>query len=395
MFEDQAISGGQEALSPRQKADLLRKAIELLAPDLKTFYPTVRKGRIEKVYTTDNSHFYCDVQTLNNDETVDTDKPVIYHVEIPVHFAGPDRGIICQPVEGLICDITFYDGDEDFPAISNFRYTNNKIPGNVHPGELLIQKGPNNYTKFCADGTRDEAIPGNHTKWIGRDRTESVGGSEKSSVYKSRTESTGGDHVIACKGRLGLKSEKGTVFNTSTLAVEAGDTVSLNAHGCFTAGGAVTNIVSEDSLNLMAAGASAQVTNGPAYQEADSVKQQLYNLSVPQVENVFELNALLGNYKINMMAGNFDIDIVTGLFNFANSANSLRKITEKTLDTINEAFTKINEVCDTISALTVGTGVGNSSTPLNASDFANIKADISNLQSALENDKSQLELFFK
>ncbi len=382
-------------ITPRQKADLLRRVIELLAPDLKSFYPTTIKGRIEKVYTTNDRHFYCDVQPLNNDESIDEDKPVINHIEIPVMFAGPDRGIICQPVVGLICDITYFGGDENYPGISNLRYANNKVPNGVFPGELLIQKGPGNYLKFGNGGSREECIPGKSFRRIGRDKIETVGGSSKSFVSGNREEIAWGNHETQCEGNLKITVEKGISIESAPFTVEAAEGIELSAAGSLTAGGATTNLVSEDTFTLLSAGSMGQFASGPFSQRAASLKQELTNISISPSENVYQLDALAGNYKVNLVAGNYDVDILAGVFNLSNSVESLRGITENLYETINEAFVKLGEICETINQLNVGTGVGPSSTPLNSGDFVEIMSQIESLKATLESDKTALGLFFK
>jgi uncharacterized protein involved in type VI secretion and phage assembly len=53
---------------------------------------------------------------------------VIPKVEIPILWAGDKRGVVCPPTPGMLCDIEYYDGDPDYPRISNFRWPRGKAP---------------------------------------------------------------------------------------------------------------------------------------------------------------------------------------------------------------------------------------------------------------------------
>ncbi len=119
---------------------LLKKVVELVMPDLRRYYRVTRKARVVKSYASDGS-YWADVQPLRNDESVDSDEPVIPKVEIPVLWGGPERGVICPPEVGTLCDLEYYDGDPNFPRISNFRWQKNKAPS-CDVGALIIQSEP-------------------------------------------------------------------------------------------------------------------------------------------------------------------------------------------------------------------------------------------------------------
>lgn len=120
--------------------DLLRQAMEFAMPDLRHYLRPVKKGKVVAVYASDGN-YYCDVQPLRNDETVDEQEPVISKVEIPILWGGPDRGVVCPPVVGVHCDITYYDGDPNFPRVSNFRWHNMRAP-KAELNEFIIQLEP-------------------------------------------------------------------------------------------------------------------------------------------------------------------------------------------------------------------------------------------------------------
>ena len=89
---------------------LLKRALELAMPDLRTYYRMTRKAKVVAAYASDGRYF-ADVQPLRNDETPDPAEPVIPQVEIPVLWGGPKRGIVCPPAAGTLCDHSYYDGD--------------------------------------------------------------------------------------------------------------------------------------------------------------------------------------------------------------------------------------------------------------------------------------------
>lgn len=131
-------------MSTEQKSnilDLLRKAIETAMPDLRHYLRPVRKAKVIAVYPSKGGTYYADVQPLRNDESVDENEPIIPKVEIPVLWAGPKRGVVCPPTVGTYCDISFYDGDPNYPRISNFRWHAMDAP-EAELNEFVIQLEP-------------------------------------------------------------------------------------------------------------------------------------------------------------------------------------------------------------------------------------------------------------
>ena len=119
---------------------LLRRAIELAMPDLRHYYRTTRKARVTAAYDSDGK-YYADVQPLRNDDTPDPKEPVVPKVEIPIMWGGPKRGIVCPPAVGTYCDLSYYDGDPNYPRISNFRWHGHDAP-ECGLTELIIQQEP-------------------------------------------------------------------------------------------------------------------------------------------------------------------------------------------------------------------------------------------------------------
>lgn len=121
--------------------DLLREAIEIAMPDLRHYLRPVRKAKIVGVYASKGGNYYADVQPLRNDESVDPNEPVVPKVEIPVMWAGPKRGVVCPPADGTFCDLSYYDGDPNYPRISNFRWHGMDAP-EAELDEFVIQLEP-------------------------------------------------------------------------------------------------------------------------------------------------------------------------------------------------------------------------------------------------------------
>ncbi|MFZ2947903.1 MAG: hypothetical protein WA003_00330 [Desulfuromonadaceae bacterium] len=122
---------------------LLQRAIELVMPNLRHYYRLLRKGRVVKAYASDGQ-YWADVQLLRNDESDDVNEPVITKVEIPILWGGPERGVVCPPAVGTLCDVEYYDGDPNYFRISNFRWAKNQAPA-CELGGFIIQQSPGVY----------------------------------------------------------------------------------------------------------------------------------------------------------------------------------------------------------------------------------------------------------
>ena len=144
---------------------LLKRALELAMPDLRAYYRMTRKAKVVAAYASDG-RYYADVQPLRNDESPDTSEPVIPKVEIPIVWGGPKRGIICPPAAGTLCDLSYYDGDPNYPRISNFRWQGNTAP-DCGLDELVIQQTPGVSLKIEKDGSFLTISPENWTVEVG------------------------------------------------------------------------------------------------------------------------------------------------------------------------------------------------------------------------------------
>lgn len=122
----------------RDLVGLIRKLVELAMPDLRHYYRLPRKARVVAVYASDGEYF-CDVQPLRNDESADPKEPVVPRVALPVLWGGPDRGVVCPPVSGVLCDLAYYDGDPNYPYISNIRWGGGMNAPRAALNEFVIQ----------------------------------------------------------------------------------------------------------------------------------------------------------------------------------------------------------------------------------------------------------------
>jgi len=154
---------------------LLKRAVEIIMPDLRAYYRVLRKARVVATYAAEDGRYWADVQPLKNDESVDENEPVIPRVEIPVLWAGPNRGVVCPPEVGALCDLEYYDGDPNHPRISNFRWAENGAPA-CEVGALVIQHSDGTYIKIDADKNLIEVTPANRVAEIGGNKTETIGG---------------------------------------------------------------------------------------------------------------------------------------------------------------------------------------------------------------------------
>ncbi|MGE4497144.1 MAG: baseplate assembly protein [Deferribacterales bacterium] len=136
---------------------LLKKVIEILMPNLDHYRRPLRKGKVVATYPSDGS-YVCDVEVLLNNEQPDETEPLIKDVEIPVIWAGKNRGIICPPAVGTLCDVEYYHGDPNYPRISNFRWQGSGAP-NAEVDELIIQQKNGVYIRITAAGDIEAKTP--------------------------------------------------------------------------------------------------------------------------------------------------------------------------------------------------------------------------------------------
>ncbi|XPV77696.1 MAG: hypothetical protein ACNI27_07195 [Desulfovibrio sp.] len=76
---------------------------------------------------------------------------------------------------GAYCDLEYYDGDPNFPRISNFRWHKNTAPA-CEQGAFIIQANPDTFLKIDAKNNLIEITPANRVSTIGGDKTETISG---------------------------------------------------------------------------------------------------------------------------------------------------------------------------------------------------------------------------
>lgn len=202
--------------------DVLRKAIELAMPDFRHYYRVVRKARVVNAYASDGKYF-ADVRPLRNDETDDPKEPLIPRVEIPIIWGGPQRGIVCPPAPGTLCDLSYYDGDPNYPRISNFRWQGNGAP-ECGLNELVIQQTPGVSLKIEKDGSFLTVSP--------RDWTVEIGGN---AAIK-----TGGDATVEAAGTLTLQAPNIHKIGNETCSGTGGGTGTTTENAHRTTNGSIT-----------------------------------------------------------------------------------------------------------------------------------------------------------
>jgi phage baseplate assembly protein gpV len=234
---------------------LLKRVVEIVMPDLRSYYRVVRKAKIVKTYPSDG-RYWADVQPLRNDESVDEKEPVIPRVEIPVVWAGPNRGVVCPPEVGTFCDLEYYDGDPDYPRISNFRWHGMAAP-EVEIGGLIIQRESGTHIKIDAANNIIHVTPANRANTVGGNKTEAVGKNWTMAVSGDATVTASGTAIIQAPqinlignqsstgkgGGMGVSTEKSKKTHDGSLTLNGPLTVngSITASGSIMDGGGNSN----------------------------------------------------------------------------------------------------------------------------------------------------------
>ena len=209
---------------------LLKRALELAMPDLRAYYRMTRKAKIVAAYASDGRYF-ADVQPLRNDESPDPAEPVIPQVEIPIMWGGPKRGIVCPPAVGTLCDLSYYDGDPNYPRISNFRWQSNGAP-ECGLDELIIQQTPGVSLKIEKDGSFLTVSPQNWNVEIGGNAVIKAGGD--ASVQ------AGGDATVEAAGTLTLQASQINKLGNETSSGQGGGIGSTTENAHRTTNGSIT-----------------------------------------------------------------------------------------------------------------------------------------------------------
>lgn len=209
---------------------LFRRAVELAMPDLRRYYRVARKARVVNAYASDG-RYWADVQPLRNDETDDPAEPLVAKVEIPVLWGGPERGVVCPPAPGTLCDLTYYDGDPDYPRISNFRWKGNAAPA-CEVGAFIIQADPETSIKIDSEKKIIQITPtdvevhagGNSVAEIGGDKTETIVGTWAIKapliIQEGNVQSSGPGGEVGTVSTKAHTSQEGSFVLAGTMTVD-------------------------------------------------------------------------------------------------------------------------------------------------------------------------------
>jgi antitoxin component of MazEF toxin-antitoxin module len=134
---------------------IIRSIVLEVFPELQGYHYPIR-AKVVKVYEKGgkidefNNLYSCDVQPLKKDGSVDEESPVIPDIEIPVLWAGNQRGIFCLPKEGTIVRVGFYYNDPAQPFLDAVLPRGYEIPEHLldsiiiqHSNGIKIEIKPN------------------------------------------------------------------------------------------------------------------------------------------------------------------------------------------------------------------------------------------------------------
>lgn len=235
---------------------MLRQAIEICRPDLRQYYRITRKAKIVASYPA-NGVYYADVQPLRNDETPDPKEPVVPKVAVPVFWGGASRGIVCPPAVGTLCDLTYYDGDPNYPCISNLRWSTTGAAPAAELDELIIQQEPGVSIKIDNAHHIITVSSGDWKVRVDGDAVVEAGGNAlikakgTLTIQAPQIVKKGNETGMGADGGIGSVSEhanrkitgslhiNGGVTISGNLSVAGSSTVAGNAHAGSRSGGAI------------------------------------------------------------------------------------------------------------------------------------------------------------
>lgn len=215
----------------------IKKAIEVCRPDFRHYYRIVKKARIINTYAS-NGKYYCDVQPLRNDENIDTNEPVIPKVALPVFWGGNNRGIVCPPCVGVLCDLSYYDGDPNYPFISNIRWDSKNTVPQAGINELVIQL--ENGVQIKIDNAKNilNITPANYKVEVGEDVKITAKGSASINVGKNAEITASGNITLTAPQIF----QNGNVSSGGTGGAKGSilENADRNQNGDFTLNGNIT-----------------------------------------------------------------------------------------------------------------------------------------------------------
>lgn len=147
----------------------LKKTFLAIFPELSGYHFPIR-AKVVKVHETGgrvdefNHRYSVDVQPFKPDGTIDESAPEIPDIEIPVMWAGTDRGVFSLPEVGSVVRIGFYYNDPAHPFLDAVLGYGYNCPD--HPlGSFIIQHSNGKRIEITKEGkakiTMDLDISGN------------------------------------------------------------------------------------------------------------------------------------------------------------------------------------------------------------------------------------------
>ena len=144
---------------------LLKRAIELAMPDLRTYYRMTRKAKVVASYASDGKYF---ADVIKDSKTVLWNGPMgVFEMD---KYA---QGSVA--IAKAMAEASYYDGDPNYPRISNFRWQGNTAP-ECDLDELIIQQTPGVSLKILKDGSFLTVSPKDWTVEIGGNATIKASG---------------------------------------------------------------------------------------------------------------------------------------------------------------------------------------------------------------------------
>lgn len=147
----------------------LKKVILAIFPEFAGDYHYPIRAKVVGVRETGgkldefNRRYAVDVQPLHPDGTVNEAAPVIPDVEIPLLWAGPNRGIFCLPVVGAVVRLGYYYNDPAYPFVDAVLGDGFNVPN--HPlGSLIIQHSEGTRIEIDKDQNIRITNPGSSPK---------------------------------------------------------------------------------------------------------------------------------------------------------------------------------------------------------------------------------------
>ena len=199
----------------------LKKAIESCMPDFRHYYRITKKARVMNTYASDGK-YYCDVQPLRNDCSVDAKEPLVPKAEIPIMWGGKNRGVVCPPCVGVLCDLSYYDGDPNYPFISNIRWDSNNQAPLAKLNEFVIQL--ENGVEIRIDDAKNiiALTPANWRVTIGGNAEITADGDIIAKAKGNAEVTAGGNITAEAKGSVEASAgTTATVKATSSITIEA------------------------------------------------------------------------------------------------------------------------------------------------------------------------------